>query len=169
PGGRDGLPDKLAADRRPRAGVRKSPYLSQQPGKAEEMDLAKAYALRAQTQVRERQQLERATAEQARLRREHKARIQQLLAGKVLNKAGAENPRHFEYAGKIRRVYVDAEQLRGLNTGELGIVQQGGRYLVVNSDVARQIHAIDAHHLALLVDPEATSTSDDGVPDDLMW
>jgi len=156
-------PDKPAAARKP---ARKP----QKPPKAGEIDLAKAYALRSQMQDRERQQAERAAAEQARLRRERKARIQELLAaGNVLNKAGAEHPRHFEYAGKIRRVYVDAEQLRALNRGELGIVQQGGRYLVVSGDVARQIQAIDAHHLALLVDPAEAAAGDDGVPDDLMW
>jgi uncharacterized protein YaiL (DUF2058 family) len=137
---------------------------------AGEMDLAKAYALRAQTQARERRQLEQELAEQARLRRERKAKIQQLLAGNTLNKADADQPRNFEYAGKIRRVYVDAAQLLALNAGQLGVVQQGGRYLLVTGDVARQVQAIDPHHLALLVDPaEVKAAADDGVPDDLMW
>lgn len=133
-----------------------------------EIGLAKAYALRSEQQARERQQREQAAAEEARLRRERKARMQALLAGSALNKAGAEHPRHFEYAGKIRRIYVDAEQLRALNLGELGIVQQDGRYLLVSRAVARQVQALDARHLALLVDPDAPAM-DDGVPDDLTW
>jgi uncharacterized protein YaiL (DUF2058 family) len=51
----------------------RAPRRSAAPG---EMDLAKAYALRAQTQARERRQLEQELAEQARLRRERKAKIQ---------------------------------------------------------------------------------------------
>ena len=136
---------------------------------AGEMDLAKAYALRAQTQARERKQLEQELAEQARARRERKLKIQQLLAGNALNKADADQPRNFEYAGKIRRVYVDSAQLMALNSGQLGVVQHSGRYLLVAGDVARQVHAIDPHQVALLVDQQTTVAPDDGVPDDLMW
>lgn len=135
-----------------------------------EMDLAKAYALRAQIQTRERRAQEQAAAEEARQRRERKAQLQRLLAGKALNKPDADHPRSFEYAGKIRRVYVDAGQLAALNAGQLGVVQQGGRYLLVTREVAAQVRDMDPHHLALLVDPGASSTvADDGVPDDLIW
>ncbi len=135
----------------------------------QDIDLAKAYALRAQTEARERKRIEQEAAEQARLRRERKLQIQQLLEGKVLNKTEADQPRNFEYGGKIRRVHVDAAQLVALNAGELGVVQQGGRYLLVSREVAEQVRAIDAGQLALLVDPHADGLGDDGVPDDLMW
>jgi len=91
------------------------------------------------------------------------------LQGKSLNKADADQARHFEYGGKIRRVYVDAAQLAALNAGELGIVQQAGRYVLVERAVAEQLRDIDAHLLALLVEPGAGGIGDDGVPDDLMW
>jgi uncharacterized protein len=134
-----------------------------------EMDLAKAYAIRAQTEASERKRIEQEAAEQARLRRERKLKIQQLLDGKALNKAEADQPRNFEYGGKIRRVHVDAEQLTALNAGELGVVQQAGRYLLVSREIAEQVRDIDSHQLALLVDPNAIGVGDDGVPDDLMW
>lgn len=133
-----------------------------------EMDLAKAYAIRAQADASERKRAEQEAAEQARIKRERKAKIQKLLEGQTLNKAEADHVRHFEYAGRIRRVHVDAEQLAALNEGRLGIVQQNGRYLVVSQAIAEQVRAIDAHQLALLVDPQAAA-ADDGVPDDLMW
>ncbi|TPG50394.1 DUF2058 domain-containing protein [Rhodanobacter glycinis] len=135
----------------------------------EEIDLAKAYAIRAQTEANERKRIEQEAAEQARLRRERKLQIQQLLDGKALNKAEADQPRNFEYGGKIRRVHVDAAQLAALNAGELGVVQQGGRYLLVSREIAEQVQSIDAHLVALLVDPNADGMGDDGVPDDLMW
>lgn len=133
-----------------------------------EMDLAKAYAIRAQTEATERKRAEQEAAEQARLRRERKAKVQKLLEGQALNKPEADHVRHFEYSGKIRRVHVDADQLAALNEGRLGIVQQGGRYLVVSQAIAEEVRSIDPHLLALLLDPTA-STDDDGVPDDLMW
>ncbi|WEN13994.1 DUF2058 family protein [Rhodanobacter sp. AS-Z3] len=135
----------------------------------EEIDLAKAYALRAQTEARERKQVEQEAAEQARLRRERKQNIQKLLDGKALNKADADQPRNFEFGGKIRRIHVDAAQLAALNAGELGVVQQAGRYLLVTREIAEQVRAIDAQQVALLVDPNAVAVGDDGVPDDLMW
>jgi len=136
---------------------------------ADGIDLARAYAIRAQTEASERKQAEQAAAEQARLRRERKQKIQQLLASGSLNKSDADQPRNFEYGGKIRRVYVDAAQLVALNAGELGVVQQAGRYVLVTREVAEQVRAIDANALALLVDPGSTGVGDDGVPDDLMW
>jgi uncharacterized protein YaiL (DUF2058 family) len=66
-------------------------------------------------------------------------------------------------------VYVDAAQLAALNAGELGVVQQGGRYLVVEKTVIEELRGIAPEFIALLVDPNAVNESDDGVPDDLMW
>jgi uncharacterized protein YaiL (DUF2058 family) len=136
----------------------------------EEIDLAKAYAIRAQTEVRERKLAEQVAAEQARLRRERKLQVQRLLDGKALNKADADQVRNFEYGGKIRRVHVDAAQLVALNAGELGVVQLAGRYLLVSRQIAEQVRAIDPQPVALLVEPgSAAGVADDGVPDDLMW
>jgi uncharacterized protein YaiL (DUF2058 family) len=133
-----------------------------------EIDLARAYAIRARTEASERKRVEQEAAEQARLRRERKLKIQQLLEGNTLNKADADQPRNFQYGDKIRRIYVDAEQLRALNAGELGVVQQAGRYLLVTRAIAEQVKAIDPHQLALMVDAN-DGKDDDGVPDDLMW
>ncbi|RAO77971.1 DUF2058 domain-containing protein [Dyella jiangningensis] len=135
-----------------------------------EIDLAKAYAIRAQTEANERKRAEQAAAEEARLRRERKQKIQQLLTGKTLNKPDVDHVRHFEYGGKIRRVHVDAEQLAAINAGELGVVQQQGRYLLVTRELAEQVRTIDPQQLALLVEPgSASGLGEDGVPDDLMW
>lgn len=136
---------------------------------AEEIDLARAYALRKQSEAAERRKTERTAAEQARLKRERKLAVQQLLRGQALNKADAEHARHFEYGGRIRRIYVDAEQLAALNAGSLGVVQLGGRYLLVTEALARKVAEVDAHLLALLPEPGSGSSDEDGVPDDLIW
>ena len=139
------------------------------PRDQQEIDLARAYALRTQAEANERRRAERDAAEQASLRRERKVRIQQLLDGKALNTADADHARNFEYAGKIRRIHVDAAQLAALNAGELSVVQHAGRYLLVSREVATQVAGIEPRQVALLVESAATSANDDGVPDDLMW
>lgn len=131
-------------------------------------DLAQAFALRAKADRAEREAAEREAREKAEAKRERKRRMQELLAGKALNRPDAEQVRNFEFAGKIRRIYVTPEQLRQLNTGELGVVMHGGRALLVARDVAAQAQAIAPELVALLVDPSAPA-DDDGVPDDLMW
>jgi len=134
-----------------------------------EIDLAKAYAIRKQAETTERRQAEQAAAEEARVKRERKQKLQELLQGQALNKKDAEHARHFEYGGKIRRVYVDQAQLAAINAGELGVVQQGGHYLLVTRVIAEQVREIDAHQLALLTEPGAGGVGEDGVPDDLVW
>ncbi|HKT28730.1 DUF2058 domain-containing protein [Dyella sp.] len=147
----------------------KSPHQPKPVRKDGEIDLAKAYAIRAHTEAEERKRAEQEAAEQARLKRERKAKVQKLLEGQVLNKADGDQVRHFEYGGKIRRVYVDALQLADLNAGKLGLVQNAGRYMLVTQAIAEQVREIDPHLVALLVDPAAAGVDEDGIPDDLMW
>jgi uncharacterized protein YaiL (DUF2058 family) len=141
----------------------------------EDIDLAKAYAIRAQREKDERIEAERLKQEEARARREAKAKLAEFLVGKSLNAAEAEHVRHFEYGGKIKRIHVTAEQLKALNTGALGVVQQDGRYLLVDADTVARAEAIFAPAVALKVDPNAPAEPDPyadpqyQVPDDLVW
>ncbi|MGH8191270.1 MAG: DUF2058 family protein [Rhodanobacteraceae bacterium] len=138
------------------------------PRESAEPDLAKAFALRAQVERSERETAEREAREKAAAKKERKRRLQALLAGKTLNRDAAEQVRNFEYAGKIRRIYVTKEQLAQLNSGDLGIIMHGGRALLVSRDVALAAQAVAADAVALLLEPGA-SVADDGVPDDLVW
>ena len=95
------------------------------------MDLAKAYAIRAQSEKNERIEAERVKQEDARLRREAKAKVAELVKDKSLNDKDAEIARHFPYGGKIKRVHVTPDQLKALNAGGLGVLQLDGRYLLV--------------------------------------
>ena len=123
----------------------------------------------------ERIEAERVKQEEARLRREAKAKVAELLAGKALNDPAAEIARHFDYGGKIKRVHVNAEQLKALNAGELGVVQLDGRYVLVTAEVLALAEATFAPAIALKVDPNAPSADDPyadplyQVPDDLVW
>lgn len=152
----------------PRHGGRK-------PQSREDIDLAKAYAIRAQREKDERIAAERAKQEEARIKREARAKLAEFVKDKGLNAADAEIARHFLYGGKIKRIYVTAEQLKALNAGELGVVQLEGRYLLVTAEVLAGAEAIFAPAVALKVDPNAPADEDPysdpqfQVPDDLVW
>ena len=145
------------------------------PRTREDIDLAKAYAIRAQREKDERIEAERLKQEDARTRREAKAKLAGLIAGKGLNAADADHVRHFEYGGKIKRIHVTADQLRALNAGELGVLQQDGRYLLVTAALLAEAEAIFAPAVALKIDPNAPVEADPyadpqyQVPDDLVW
>lgn len=147
---------------------------------ASEMDLGKAWALRAQQEKHERAEAERIRQEEARQRRQARAKLEELLQGKALNDPAAEIARHFEYGGKIKRIYVNQTQLKALNAGELGVVQLNGRYLLVDAAVLAQVEAVFAPAVALKGASEDVATDapaqDDPyadpryqVPDDLVW
>ena len=131
--------------------------------------------MRAQKEKEERIAIEAAKQEEARLRREARAKLTALLEGKALNDPSAEQVRHFEYGGKIKRVHVTPEQLVALNRGELGVLQSEGRYVLVSAEVLAQAKDIFAPAIALEVDPSAPASDDDysdpkfQVPDDLAW
>ena len=163
-----GKPGKPRAERRPSGPAR--------AGRSQEdIDLAKAYAIRAQKEKDERLAAEAAKQEAARLRREAKAKFDAFIAGKALNVESAEIARHFEYGGKIKRVYVTAEQLKALNAGALGVVQLNGRYLLVDAATLAEAEAVFPPAVALKVDPDAPAADDPyadpkyQVPDDLVW
>ena len=118
-----------------------------------EIDLAKAYALRAQQERDERVRAEREAAAKAQERKAQRQKLHALLEGRALNRADAEHARHFEYGGKIRRVYVSAEQLREVNDGALGVVQCEGRYLLVPRALAEEVLGFAPAAVALLAEP----------------
>jgi uncharacterized protein YaiL (DUF2058 family) len=171
-----GKPPQGRPPHRPNAG-RPAQAPAQRPRRegGNEMDLAKAYAIRAQKEKDERIAAEKLRQEEAARRREGKGKLAELLKTASLNVADAEIARHFEYGGKIRRVYVTPEQLKTINSGELAIVQQGGRYHVVTPAHAQEAEALLPGALALRADPGVPSADDVyadpkyQVPDDLIW
>ena len=134
---------------------------------AKEVDLARAYAQRANVERSEREQAQREAERIAREKKERKQKLAELLAGKALNEADADVVRHFPHGNKIRRIYCTKEQFEKLNRGELGVTQLAGRYLLVTRETALQTQAIQPDALVLLCDPDAPT--EDDVPDDLVW
>jgi uncharacterized protein YaiL (DUF2058 family) len=178
PHGKQGSRPSAAAGA-PKAGQGKPgqgrPQGARKPRSQEDIDLAKAYAIRAQREKDERIEAERRKQEEARLRREARARLDELIKDKGLNDPEADIARHFEYGGKIKRIYVNADQLKALNAGELGVLQQNGRYLLVTAAVLAEAEQVFAPSVALKIDPNAPAEADPyadpmyQVPDDLVW
>lgn len=169
-GHRQQAPGKSAQGRSQAGGGQKPASRSQ-----EEIDLAKAYALRQRVEREEQQRIERERQAEAARRREARQKLFELMQKASLNVASAELPRHFEHAGKIRRLYVTPEQLKALNAGELAIVSAGGLYHLVTLAHADEARALMPDCVALQVDPHAVDGGDDyadprfAVPDDLVW
>ncbi|MFC7521694.1 DUF2058 family protein [Xanthomonas populi] len=175
----DGVPDRTS-DRKPAPSPRPQHSNADRRGPkpartCEDIDLAKAYAIRAQREKDERIEAERLKQEEARLRRQAKAKLEELLKDKGLNHADADIARHFPYGGKIKRIYVTADQLKALNAGELGVLQLNGRYLLVTAELLAEVEAVFAASVALKVDPNAPANEDPyadpqyQVPDGLVW
>ncbi len=169
------------AEIKPKANHKKPDYKkSVAPSKApvnntNEFDLAKAFALRQKDEQRLRVQAESERQEQARVRRVAKEQVGQLLKDHVLNSPDADIARHFPYSGKIKRVYVTAQQLRAINAGELAIVQHLGKFCIVETALALQVQALIPALLALHCDGTEQTVGDEyadpqfTVPDDLIW
>jgi len=172
-----GKPGAGRGDARSAAGAnpRRNDARPAKPRTQAEMDLGKAYAIRAQKEKEERIEAERLKQEEARLRREAKAKLAELVKDQGLNDKDADIARHFPYGGKIKRIYVTAAQLKQLNAGELGVLQMDGRYLLVTATMLDEAEKVFAPAVALRVDPNAPAGEDPyadpqyQVPDDLVW
>ena len=184
---KSGLVQKLKAQARPveRAPVRPQPvakaYPQQKkkpaqqnpprgprpPRSQEEIDLARAYALRDRADREQRDQEKQQAEQRAREKSERKQKLAALLNGKSLNRQEADVARHFPHGDKIRRVYCTAEQLVELNRGALAVAQHLGRYLLVTREVGEQVREISPEALVLLCDPDAPA--EDDIPADLIW
>jgi len=168
---------KPAAKTKPQANssFRKPAHTQTKKQSQEEIDLAKAFALRAQQEKRERERAEAAKQEAARQKKLAKEAVSKLLDGHCLNDANAEIVRHFSYGGKIKRIYVTPEQLTALNAGELGVVQNNGRFHLVPAHIALAVRQQIPALLALYCDgteqplPEGYDDPRYQVPDDLIW
>jgi len=145
------------------------------PKNSKEINLAQAYALRAQKEQQEQLEAERQQQEQARQKRQAQHELAVFIKDKILNDPEADIARHFPYGGKIKRIYVTASQLKALNAGELGVVQHKGRYLLVSLSTLLEAEKLFPPAVALKVDPNEASKDESyddpkyQIPDDLVW
>ncbi|HDP88337.1 MAG TPA: DUF2058 family protein [Thioalkalivibrio sp.] len=135
----------------------------------EEIDLARAYRLRAEEERRAREAAEQARREAERLRRANRARIAELIREHAQNDASAEQSYHFTVGDKVKQVLVTPEQLQALADGLLAITFLDGRRCLIPAAVADEIQALDPGKLVIRHTPETDGAAADDVPDDLVW
>jgi len=152
------------APRKPKRGEPAHPAASNRDA----LSLEKAYALKERE---ERQQADRARKRQQaeeRQRRELNRRIREIVEPDRQNREDAEIARNFIYKGRIRKIYVTAEQQAALNRGELGVVYLSGSYHLLAADRVDAVRQLSPEHVPDL----GGADEDDGdhpVPDDLIW
>lgn len=77
--------------------------------------------------------------EQAKLEREQKAQVKQLIEQNRMEQDTRGEAYHFVQKNKVMRIFVDEEMIDQLSCGKLAIVSLGGGYEVVPAKVACQI------------------------------
>jgi uncharacterized protein YaiL (DUF2058 family) len=155
--------------KQPRSGKAQQHDKRKVPKSIEELSLDEAYALRQRAEQREVDRARRQKREEDRRRRQVNKAIRDIVASHRQNRDAAEIPRHFVFNGRIRKVYVDAEQQRALNEGGLGIVYLTGGYHLLESAALEAVRQISSEHVVDLDLDAGDEDPEHPIPDDLVW
>lgn len=135
-----------------------------------------AEAARAQKTARDRE-LNRQRQMEAE-RRAIAAQVDQLIEGHRIETTGGEIGHQFVVRGKIKKMYVTAEQHAALVSGTLAVVRYRQGFALVDKATAERVAERDLRSVALLHEGTAPAAeaaaadetyADYQVPDDLMW
>jgi uncharacterized protein YaiL (DUF2058 family) len=124
-----------------------------------------------------REQEEKKQADRARQRKKAEDRRRRQLNTDIraivdkhrLNDPKAELPRNFMYKGRIRKIMLNASQMKALNAGELGVVYLSGGYHLMAPEHIEAVRSMSAEHVPDLIANEAADEEEFPVPDDLSW
>lgn len=128
-----------------------------------ELSLAAAYSIRAKTEHKDEAISKKRKQMEDERRRKINLQLKELILPAAQNQADAEVERFLEYKGKIRKLYVTPSQQDAINAGQMGVVYLQGRHYIVELEIVRQVEAIQADNVSLLIlspadDPEAPKT-----------
>lgn len=107
--------------------------------------------------------------------RARRAQLRQIIDQHRVPSPETDDYYNFVDGGKVRRIAVDASLRARLVAGTLLIARCDGRYQMIPAEAAALVRERDAEAVIALVQPDATSTSEDdpyrdfAVPDDLTW
>jgi uncharacterized protein YaiL (DUF2058 family) len=132
------------------------------------MPLDKAWALREQSEKKQAEEARMRKQAEDRRRRQINGEIRKIVEACRQNREDAEIARNFLYKGRIRKVYVTAEQQQTLNQGALGIAYLTGGYHLLPLEALEAVRAISPEHVVDLA-AESGDEDDVPVPDDLVW
>jgi uncharacterized protein YaiL (DUF2058 family) len=134
-----------------------------------ELSLEQAYALKRRDEQSRVDKARKKKQEEDRQRRLLNNAIRDIVKANRLNRDDAEVARNFMFRGRIRKVNVTPEQLKALNSGEMGIAYLSGGYHLLAKEHTDAVRTLSAEHVP---DLETGSSLDDGehpVPEDLSW
>lgn len=141
--------------------------------KSQASDLERAWRARRKAEKEEAERVKQARVADQEARRKRNLELDAIVEGKALNVDEAELPRYFEHLGRIRRVLCTRPQRDAINSGDLGIVNLRGRYLIVEPEVLSRYRALAEDLVPDLsgTEPEGAEDGTDypPVPDDLTW
>lgn len=138
-------------------------------GEASDLSLEKAYALKRREEQQQADHARRKKQAEDRQRRQLNKQIRDIVKVSRLNKDDAERTRNFFFKGRIRKINVSPEQLRALNSEELGVVYLSGGYHLLDRENVDRVRALSADHVVDLGTDEAVDDGEFPVPDDLSW
>jgi uncharacterized protein YaiL (DUF2058 family) len=134
-----------------------------------ELPLDQAYALREREEQRQIQRTRQQKLDEDRRRRQVNKAIREIVAAHRQNRDDADIPRNFIFNGRIRKIYVSAEQQRALIAGELGIVYLSGSYHLLAPGALAAVREISSEHIVDLGLQAGEDDPEHPVPDDLVW
>jgi len=154
-------------ERREPSRERKRPARPKQGKVGAEIPLDRAWALREKAEQREAEQARQRKQAEDRRRREINLKIRAIVESLRRNDPQADVARNFMFRGRIRKLYVTAEQNRALTAGELGLVYLTGGYHVLDAEALEAVRAIDPQHVVDLGGGADGEEDEFPVPDDL--
>jgi uncharacterized protein YaiL (DUF2058 family) len=134
-----------------------------------ELTLDQAYALREREEKRQAERTRRRKLEEERRRRELNRAIREIVTARRQNRDDADIARYFMYNGRIRKLYVTAEQQQALAADELGIVYLAGSYHLLEPEALADVRQLSVDHIVDLGAETASEDPDHPIPDDLVW
>lgn len=141
--------------------------------KPQASDLERAWQARHKAEKQEAERVKQARVADQEARRKRNLELDAIVKDQVLNVDEAELPRYFEHLGRIRRVMCTPRQRDAINSGDLGIVNLRGRYLIVAPDVLARYKVVAEDLVPDLsgAEPRTDEEASDypPVPDDLTW
>lgn len=135
----------------------------------QELTLDQAYALREREEKQQAERARRRKIEEERRRRELNRAIREIVTAQRQNRDDADIARYFMYKGRIRKVYVTAEQQQALAADELGIVYLAGSYHLLQPEALGAVRQLSVEHVVDLGAETAGEDPDHPIPDDLVW
>ena len=157
--------------KKPRPGRKKAKQAGggKEPRTRGELSLDQAYALRQREEQQQAQRARQQKQEEVRRRRKVNKAIHAIVAPRRQNSDDANIPRNFMFRGRIRKIYVTAEQQQALSTGQLGIVYLSGSYHLLGPKTLAAVRRISQDHIVDLALDSSVADPEYPVPDDLVW